>query len=105
MRWDTPETGIGPLLNNELRNMTRQPSIPDFDPKAAIDRCRELRLRCLEISQQVSALHMAPAFSCLEIVDAIYSHLMRQELSQPPLDTFHGVVVPTAPRPAASLIL
>lgn len=88
MRWDTPETGIGPLLNNELRNMTRQPSIPDFDPKAAIDRCRELRLRCLEISQQVSALHMAPAFSCLEIVDAIYSHLMRQELSQPPLDTF-----------------
>ena len=35
-------------------------------------RCRAYRKRILEISQQVTALHVAPAFSCIEIVDLIY---------------------------------
>lgn len=44
---------------------------------AAAERCKRYRKRILEISQQVSALHCAPAFSCLEIVDAVYHRLMR----------------------------
>jgi transketolase len=40
------------------------------------ERCRAYRRRILEISQKVTA-HVAPAFSCLEIVDVIYKELMR----------------------------
>ncbi len=43
------------------------------------ERCRDYRRRILDISQQVTALHVAPAFSCIEIVDAIYNELMRRE--------------------------
>ena len=39
-------------------------------------RCARYRRRILEISQGVSALHVAPAFSCTEITDAIYNELM-----------------------------
>jgi len=35
-------------------------------------RCRQHRLRLLEVSQKVSALHLAGSFSCLEIVDTVY---------------------------------
>lgn len=45
----------------------------------AADRCRAYRKRILEISQQVSALHVAPAFSCMEIVDLIYHELKRPQ--------------------------
>jgi len=48
-----------------------------FDAKAARQRCRRYRRRILDISQQVTALHIAPAFSCTEITDAIYHGLMR----------------------------
>ena len=43
------------------------PNAPDWE--AARRRCRDYRRRILAISQKVSALHVAPAFSCLEIVD------------------------------------
>lgn len=43
------------------------------------DRCRKYRKRILEISQQVTAAHVAPAFSCVEIVDLIYNELMRPQ--------------------------
>ena len=43
------------------------------------DRCRRYRRRILEISRQVSAAHIAPAFSCLEIVDALYHNVMRPD--------------------------
>jgi len=46
------------------------------DRDSAVVRCRRYRRRILEISQQVSALHIAPAFSCTEIVDLIYNELM-----------------------------
>jgi transketolase len=49
-----------------------------FDVAAARARCRAWRRRILEVSQQVTALHVAPAFSCVEIVDAIYHGLMRR---------------------------
>lgn len=39
-------------------------------------RCREFRKKILEISQNVTALHIAPAFSCMEIIDVIYHYLM-----------------------------
>ena len=44
---------------------------------AARSRCLTYRKRILDISQQVTALHIAPAFSCTEIVDAIYNEFMR----------------------------
>ena len=40
-------------------------------------RCLKYRRRILDISQTVTA-HIAPAFSCLEIVDTIYHDLMRK---------------------------
>lgn len=42
-------------------------------------RCRRYRRRILEISQQVTAAHIAPAFSCVEIVDALYHEVMRPQ--------------------------
>jgi len=50
-----------------------------FDAAAARRRCLAYRKRILEISQQVTALHVAPAFSCLEMVDLIYHGLMRRD--------------------------
>ena len=47
--------------------------------ESAQDRCRRYRLRILEISQQVTAAHVAPAFSCVEIVDALYNEIMRPD--------------------------
>jgi transketolase len=47
------------------------------DAAASQERCLRYRRRILEISQQVAALHVAPAFSCTEIVDCIYHRLMR----------------------------
>lgn len=50
-----------------------------FDAAAARRRCLAYRKRILDISQQVTALHVAPAFSCLEMVDLIYHGLMRRD--------------------------
>lgn len=49
-------------------------------------RCRQSRRRILEVSQRLTALHVAPAFSCLELVDCCYFELMRREGPAP--DTF-----------------
>lgn len=59
------------------RDPRRLSNRPVFDAAAAALRCRDYRLRILDISQRVSALHIAPAFSCVEIVDSVYHHLMR----------------------------
>jgi transketolase len=64
-------------------------SIPNaFDAAAARRRCLAYRRRILDISQQVTALHVAPAFSCLEIVDAVYRGLMRGASPLDSPDTF-----------------
>jgi transketolase len=52
-----------------------------FDVSAARRRCLTYRRRILEMSQKVAALHVAPAFSCLEVVDVIYNALMRRDRS------------------------
>jgi|ERR1022692_3549707 transketolase len=59
-----------------------------FDVGAARQRCRRLRRRILDISQTVSALHIAPAFSCLEILDTIYFGLFRRNSDGTSPDTF-----------------
>ncbi len=66
----------------------RKRAAKEFDAKAERARCLKLRRRILEMSQTVSALHIAGAFSCLEIVDTIYFGLMRHgdEVERP--DTF-----------------
>lgn len=46
------------------------------------ERCRRYRRRILEVARGVPAAHVAPAFSCLEIVDCIYHEVLR------PQDTF-----------------
>jgi transketolase len=69
-----------------------------FDLAAARQRCRRYRRRILDISQQVQALHVAPAFSCVEIVDTIQHSLLRCEADGTPRDVFlmskgHGCMI------------
>jgi len=71
--------------------------VDDHDIDAAKRRCRRYRRRILDISQRVTALHVAPAFSCIEIVDAVYNGVMRRGGDGAPLDGFvmskgHGVM-------------
>ena len=69
-----------------------------FDPDVAKDRCGAYRRRILEISQQVMALHMAGAYSCTELVDAVYNGFMRRDTDGHSPDTFliskgHGCMI------------
>ena len=50
-----------------------------FNAAAARGRCKGYRKRILDISQQVTALHVAPAFSCVEITDFLYNTAMRRK--------------------------
>lgn len=49
-----------------------------LERQQATSRCRQQRRRILDVSQKVEALHIAPAFSCLEIVDAVLNYCMDQ---------------------------
>jgi transketolase len=60
-----------------------------FDPGAARMRCRRYRRRILDISQNVTALHIAPAFSCTEMVDVVYNALLRRR----PDNDFHDIFI------------
>jgi len=64
--------------------MTVAQKIPSsaFDAAAARRRCLKYRKRILDVSQRVGALHIAPAFSCIEMTDVIYHALMRQNPDQ-----------------------
>ena len=59
--------------------MTPDDAAAKFDAASARQRCLRYRRRILDISQQVTALHVAPAFSCLEMVDVVYHGLMRRD--------------------------
>jgi len=59
-----------------------------FDLDAAKERCKRYRRRILDVSQHVTALHIAPAFSCMELLDCIYNGLMRKDASGGFRDTF-----------------
>jgi|APTNR8051073442_1049403.scaffolds.fasta_scaffold10108_2 Transketolase, N-terminal subunit len=83
---------------NARHSATPETDAPPFDPAAARQRCLRYRKRILDISQQVTALHVAPAFSCTEIVDAIYHGLMRWDTPGRSPDVFvmskgHGCLV------------
>jgi transketolase len=64
-----------------------------FDDEAARARCRRYRRRILDISQQVTALHIAPAFSCVEITDYIYNGLMRRDHDVFIMSKGHGCMI------------
>jgi len=69
-----------------------------LDVAAARRRCLGYRRRILDISQQVGALHIAPAFSCTEITDVLYNSLMRRETNGEYRDVFlmskgHGCMI------------
>ena len=69
-----------------------------LDVAAARLRCRNYRRRILDISQQVTALHIAPAFSCTEMTDVLYNALMRRESNGAYRDVFlmskgHGCMI------------
>ncbi len=69
-----------------------------IDARAARERCNRFRRRILEISQQVQALHIGSAYSCTEIVDAVYFELMRRGADGASPDTFlmskgHGCMI------------
>lgn len=69
-----------------------------FDISAARQRCLKYRRRILDISQQVSALHGAGAFSATEMVDCIYNGLMQGHPPKDSPDTFlmskgHGCMI------------
>lgn len=68
--------------------MTQREQEKHFDVGSSRKRCLRYRKRILDISQHVSALHMAPAFSCMEIVDCIYHGLMRRGPDGTFLDSF-----------------
>ena len=60
-----------------MRAATESLAQSEFDAAASRQRCLRYRRRILDVSQKVSALHIAPAFSCLEMCDVIYRGLMR----------------------------
>jgi transketolase len=69
-----------------------------LDVAAARRRCLGYRRRILDISQQVGALHIAPAFSCTEITDVLYNSLMRRQAGGGYRDVFlmskgHGCMI------------
>lgn len=69
-----------------------------FDAEAARARCKAHRLRILEISQQVTALHIAPAFSCTELTDFAYNEMMQSDRAGDFKDVFimskgHGCMI------------
>ena len=59
----------------------------NFEIRNSKIRCKNYRLKILEISQKVQALHLGGAFSCMEIVDMIYYNFMRKR-KKSYVDTF-----------------
>jgi transketolase len=87
-------------MSNAQATMDRAPydGRNGFDAAAARRRCLQYRRRILEVSQQVTALHVAPAFSCTEIVDVVFHGLMRWDKLRYSPDVFlmskgHGCLI------------
>lgn len=60
----------------------------ELDVRASRKRCVDFRRRIIDISRRIPAVHIAPAFSCLEIVDVVYSALLRRDADGSFRDTF-----------------
>jgi transketolase len=61
----------------------------DFDLTASRQRCVDHRRRIIDIARAIPAVHIAPAFSCLEIVDVVYYALMRRNAD----GSFHDTLI------------
>src|SRR5579883_2583115 len=75
MRRDIPATTTGPSSGSSMTIRNHH-----FDLKEAKARTKKYRRRILDMSQHVTALHIAGAYSCTELVDAIYNEFMRPGL-------------------------
>ena len=69
-----------------------------IDKKSSMQRCISFRKKILDISQTVTALHAAGAFSATEIVDCIYFSLFRKDNNNKDIDSFimskgHGCMI------------
>lgn len=60
--------------------------------ESSVTRCRAIRARILQIARQVPAAHIAPAFSCVEICDAVYFGGMMRRSTQSPTG-FHDIFI------------
>ena len=60
----------------------------NYNISLAKKRCKESRLRILDLSQKVSALHIGGSFSCIEILDIIYFGIMRKDTKKTFKDIF-----------------
>jgi transketolase len=65
-----------------------QYAAPSFDAAATRQQGKKMRKRILDVSQKLGALHIAPAFSCMELVNTIYFGLMRRAPDGSSCDTF-----------------
>ncbi len=62
--------------------------VPNFSAIDVKARCKNYRRRILDISQTVGALHIAPSFSCLELVATCYFGLLKRGAHPDTTDTF-----------------
>jgi transketolase len=69
------------------------PPEPIFDTAAARRRCLGYRRRILDVSQQVSALHGAAAFSATEMTDCVYGGLLRPGQDAFVMSKGHGCMI------------
>ena len=53
-----------------------------FNKKNSLDRCKKYRLRILELSQKVSALHIGGSFSCTEILEVIFNYFLKTKIEK-----------------------
>lgn len=60
----------------------------NFNVSLAKERCKNARLRILEISQKVSALHAGAAFSCIDMLDCVYNGFINKNSDLNPIDKF-----------------
>ena len=65
----------------------------NFDIISAVKRCLKYRLRILDISQNVGALHIGSAYSCTEIVDVIYNNLIKKSNNKFLMSKGHGCMI------------
>lgn len=75
-------------MMTEHPEIRKGPMSSRFDQQASQKRCLDFRLRILHISQTVSALHIASAYSCMEIVESCYFSLMRRAADGSSPDVF-----------------
>ena len=60
----------------------------EHDILSSKERCKIFRNKILDISQTVDALHIGGSFSCIEILDYIYSRFIIPNLEQRDKNTF-----------------